>query len=260
MSRSKAALSSREEIVQGLVDRPLDYALQPIRRFHRGNWTPQRLEWLVRPEKYWHLSTLDFIYTLSSVDLQTHLDIRVVGDAVGHLARNPRHVLGVNVSADSLADRDFVSGTIHRLQEAGVAGSRLYLEITEHRPLAGYTTTALECRRLREIGVRVGLDDVGSGHHATTTALEMSFIDYIKIDRGLISRSPRDSLRYQRLYQMLRSAHGLGLEIVVEGIETRAQLKMAFDMNVRMAQGYLWEAPVNLRHAGTVEVPAVAAG
>lgn len=231
-------------IRQAIRLRPLDYVTQAIHYYEFGQWHEGWSEWLVRPERHWGLSATDLVRGLISLGLQRDLDKRVAADAIHWLATNPKSELAINVVADSLAAPGYADEMLATLSSHRIHPRRLALEITEHVPVVDLVATANAANQLRQAGVRIGIDDVGRGWHAALTAMDLGFLDYIKIDRRLIMDAMADTLNRARLNSVLQLARERKLEVVAEGIENEAELAVAERLDVRYFQGFYWGAPL----------------
>jgi diguanylate cyclase (GGDEF)-like protein len=148
--------------------------------------------------------------------------------------------LNVNVSARDLREPGFADGVAALLTEHGVAADRVVLEITETMALEpGQSITNLH--RLRSLGVRVSLDDFGTGH-STLTLLHDCPIDEIKLDRSFTQA--RVDGRPPVAAAVIHLAQVLGLHAVAEGVETAEQAEQLLALGYLAAQGYYFARPM----------------
>ncbi|WP_082771815.1 bifunctional diguanylate cyclase/phosphodiesterase [Actinoplanes sp. TFC3] len=154
--------------------------------------------------------------------------------------------VAVNVSARQLQTPGFadeVAGTLHAV---GLAPSRLIIEITESIALGGEGThQALQA--LRALGVRLSLDDFGTGA-STLSLLANCAVDQIKLDRSFAPGAGPDAIAGA----VLHLATAMGVEAVAEGVETPAQAARLGDLGYVRAQGFHFARPM------TAELIAVA--
>ena len=223
--------------------RGIDYAVHPIRYYEFGHWREAWVEWLARPQRHWGVDADDLVNGMVSLGLQGDLDRRITADAVTYLSQTQRTAVAVNVVASSLADREFCNTLLVQLARHGVSPDRLALEITEHQPVTELAATAECADRLRAVGVRIGIDDLGRGWHAATTALELGFLDYAKLDRCVFADARVDPLSRDRLRAVLHSARQRKLDVVAEGIQSEGELIHAEKLGIRYFQGYYWGGP-----------------
>jgi diguanylate cyclase (GGDEF)-like protein/PAS domain S-box-containing protein len=144
----------------------------------------------------------------------------------------------VNVSSRQLMQPDFSNVVQRALEAAGVDPSYVQLEITEHIFMRDTALTAATLRGFRDVGVTVAIDDFGTGY-SSLSYLKRFPIDTLKIGlefvRGVIDR-PDDAAIVTAIVAMARS---LGVRVVAEGIERRAQWEWLRAQGVDIAQGYL---------------------
>lgn len=151
--------------------------------------------------------------------------------------------ISVNVSAQELEAPDFVQRTIDTVAQFGAPAHRLHLEITESLLLKNTAHSMLAIRTLREHGIRVVLDDFGTGFSSLAYLAELQ-VDALKIDRGFTARAG-DGGRGDILLQSIVSlAEQLGLQIVAEGVESHAQLQHLEHLGCTIFQGYLFDQGV----------------
>ena len=137
---------------------------------------------------------------------------------------------------------DFASRFRAMLTETGIEGSRLVIEVTESLPLTSGTIELRNIDALRELGVRVAIDDFGAGF-ASLEYLRGFPFDIIKIDRSYVANLPQsriDGLIVQAIVEIARS---MKVEVIAEGIETEAQLEFLTRAGVTGLQGYLLARP-----------------
>jgi EAL domain-containing protein (putative c-di-GMP-specific phosphodiesterase class I) len=128
------------------------------------------------------------------------------------------------------------------LDEAGLSPERLILEITE-TAMAGDTPGNLaSLRALRRSGVRVAIDDFGSGY-SSLGQLRRLPVDMLKVDREFLGEA-RSSEATALLRAIVELAGGLGLTVVAEGVERSDQLALVRGVGCRLGQGWLWSRPM----------------
>ena len=149
--------------------------------------------------------------------------------------------IAVNVSAIQLRDPGLVDDVQRALDSAGLAPSRLILELTESAVISDIEAAAITLCELRTHGVRIALDDFGAGY-ASLQHLRAFPVDIVKLDRSfVVSSLENDSTVLSGLIEM---AANLGMETVGEGIEEPSQLDMLRSLHCRYAQGFLIARPM----------------
>jgi EAL domain-containing protein (putative c-di-GMP-specific phosphodiesterase class I) len=145
--------------------------------------------------------------------------------------------VAVNLSARTLAHPSLLLVVAEALAAGGLEPGRLIVEVTETvtaQPAEGVLEALVA---LRDIGVAVALDDFGRGHSPLADLSDLP-LDQIKIDGSFLTgvRSATDDAPV--LGAVIAMAHGLGLEVVAEGVETEEQLGFVTRLGCDLAQGY----------------------
>ncbi|TLY66557.1 MAG: EAL domain-containing protein [Gammaproteobacteria bacterium] len=164
--------------------------------------------------------------------------------------------VAVNVSAPQFFESDFVEHVARTLAATGLPASALELEITETVFQTGAATVD-SLRQLRTLGVAVALDDFGSGY-SSLTSLEQLPISRVKLDRLLtaaVDSNPRSAAIVRSVVAL---CHGLGLQVVAEGVERTAQLEFLSRCGPISVQGFLLGKPVEA-NAAAAEAQAASA-
>ena len=150
-----------------------------------------------------------------------------------------RHVrLSINLLPADLLRSGYTQWLIEEIQGAGLDPKRITVEITESALLSDFDVMRRRLSRLRHEGIGVALDDFGTGYASLAYLAELP-LDCLKIDRGLITRiahSERDRIVVR---SVVRLAQDLGLQIVVEGVESTSQLRLLAEWGCNLYQGFL---------------------
>jgi diguanylate cyclase (GGDEF)-like protein len=164
--------------------------------------------------------------------------------------------VAINVSPPQFFESDFVSHIARALESAGLPASALELELTETVLQTG-TATIEALRSLRELGVSIALDDFGIGY-SSLTSLEQLPINRVKLDRMLIEGVDSNPRSAAIVRSIVTLCHGLGLQVVAEGVERPTQLEFLTHCGPISVQGYLLAHPVEAA-AAPEEAKAAAA-
>ena len=149
----------------------------------------------------------------------------------------PLPSIAVNLSAKQLVEPGMARQIVARVQRAQLPTGALKLEVTESRML-DYAPVRAVMRHCREHGIPFALDDFGTGYSNLTHLYKLDF-EFIKVDQAF-ARHMFDSPRAMALVEaIVAMAHGIGAEVITEGVETQAQLQRLRALGVRYAQGYL---------------------
>ena len=154
--------------------------------------------------------------------------------------------ISVNVSpVQFFNDADLTSRWLGRLAEHGLPASSITLEITEGLLLDLSDEVRAKLHAFSASGVQIALDDFGTGY-SSLAYLRKFDIDYLKIDRAFVSNIDRDAEALALCEAIVAMAHRLGLKVVVEGIETAAQLELMRAAGCDYAQGYFLGRPAGI--------------
>ena len=226
----------------------LDVAFQPI-------WDLERnailgYEALARPDARFGFSGPGELFELAERLGNAHLLDAIARRSALRIATDlpADTLLFINVSPKSL-ERDMLAGTtlVDAVRAVGLEPQQVVLELTEH------ATTRLrhvvrEVARLRGLGFKIALDDVGAGN-AGLELLCSAAVDFVKIDRSVISNAAHDASALGVLEAVIAYATRTDATVIAEGIETDAQLALVREPGamprrpVRGGQGYLLGRP-----------------
>jgi diguanylate cyclase (GGDEF)-like protein len=161
----------------------------------------------------------------------------------------------VNVSAARLGQDGLEQAVAEALHRHGVPSSRLVLEITETRRIPDLAGAAAMVSRLRALGVRIALDDFGSGFNALAQLHSLP-IDIVKLDATLtdVDIAPEHAEALCR--SVLAICTDLNIVVVAEGIETASRAKALAGVGCPLGQGYLFGQPGPLHRLQTPSIPA----
>jgi EAL domain-containing protein (putative c-di-GMP-specific phosphodiesterase class I) len=151
--------------------------------------------------------------------------------------------IAVNLSPHQLRDEELVPFIKEKLEQYRVSGSDLELEITEGVLLQGHPYVEKTFASLEQLGIGIVLDDFGTGYSSLNYLRKYSF-SKLKIDRSFIKDIIVDSTDRILVDTSIAMAHGLGLEVVAEGVETEAQLQQLYELQCDMVQGFLLSRPI----------------
>ncbi|HEY3784263.1 MAG TPA: EAL domain-containing protein [Steroidobacteraceae bacterium] len=158
-----------------------------------------------------------------------------------------RASVSINVSPPQFFESDFVEHVQRALEVTGLPASALELELTETVFQTGPSTID-SLRRLRELGVAIALDDFGIGY-SSLTSLEQLPITRVKLDRMLVEGVDSNPRSAAIVRSVIALCHGLGLEVIAEGVERAAQLEFLSHCGPVGVQGYLLAYPVEMHEA-----------
>lgn len=151
--------------------------------------------------------------------------------------------MAVNVSARQLMDEAFMTTMESALDQAGIDGSRLQLELTERLLVKSFTHTRRALSHLERLGVQLVIDDFGTGYSALSYLRRLN-VHALKVDREFvrdIGEDEDDALLTRAIVSM---AHDLEILVVAEGVETEQQLHFLREAACEHAQGFYFARPM----------------
>ncbi|MGZ4692082.1 MAG: putative bifunctional diguanylate cyclase/phosphodiesterase [Acidimicrobiales bacterium] len=147
-----------------------------------------------------------------------------------------------NIGARQLAMPDFADTVLEAISITGVPARQLCLDITEQTLRYNGDSTWSALRRLKQAGVKLGLDDFGTGAASLTALREMN-LDILRIDRTFITDLTDSAENRAIVRHVSNLAHELHMVTVAEGIESEEQAELLTDLGVDLAQGFLHGRP-----------------
>lgn len=165
------------------------------------------------------------------------------------IALEPEVTVAVNVSPVQLEQKLFAESVLDVLHRHDVPPTRLTIEITESGAIKDFERVAQVLADLRQAGVRISVDDFGTGH-SSLSQLHRLPVSEVKIDKSFI-QAVEDATDYSRLFveTIQALATSIGLETVAEGIETPQQRQLLLECGYSRGQGYLFAAPMKVEEA-----------
>ena len=150
--------------------------------------------------------------------------------------------VSVNLSARQLAQHDLTDHLWDVLRETGLSPEHLCLEITESVLMDDADATLAAIERVHALGVKLAIDDFGTGY-SSLGYLKRFPVDAVKIDRSFVDGLGVDPGDTAIVSAVIGLSHALGLKVVAEGVETRAQLDELAALGCDHAQGFLFAQP-----------------
>ncbi len=158
-------------------------------------------------------------------------------------AAQPDLSIAVNLSPVSLTDLKLPERIIEILAETAVPPSALILEVTEGAVMGDYVTAADILTRLRIRGVRLSIDDFGTGNSTLLSLLRLPFSE-LKIDQSFVRCCQADPEAPKIIRGVVSLARELGLQTVAEGIEEESVAELVTRLGCEVGQGYLFAPPL----------------
>jgi diguanylate cyclase (GGDEF)-like protein len=240
------------ELRAAVDDKTIDIAYQPLIRIAD--------RWLMGAEALarWHSRELGTVSPATFIPIAEQTGIivplgrlileRACRDAAGWTGALAEMPVSVNVSPVQFQRDDLVDRVRGALSASGLAPARLVLEITESLllELDEQRGTLGVLDELRQIGVKIALDDFGVGY-SNLSRLRRLPIQRLKIDRAFLRDVEEDGQQRRVLHTMVMLGQSLGVETTAEGVETEAQLNLLAEIGCYQAQGFFFGLPMPAR-------------
>lgn len=251
--RASALVRSRldSDLRAAILDRNFLAYAQPQIAFQTVGTRVTGYELLVR----WNhagrgvLGPAEFVGHAEETGLIRQIDLWMLEQACQRLAswaKDPLRAhlrLSINVSTLHFRDPAFADKVAGIIAATGAPARRLALEITETSFLQNIELAKRTMRRLRQIGLRLSLDDFGTGFASMNMLHQLPFHE-IKIDRSFVRGLPRDQRAAEIVSNVIQLSRGIGLDVIAEGVETQAQADWLRRNKCQSAQGYLFGQPL----------------
>jgi sensor c-di-GMP phosphodiesterase-like protein len=177
------------------------------------------------------------------VDLTRAVMRRVCAEAGAAVGARPDFRIGFNLSARHFIDEEIVDDVRSIFAPSPIALSQVLLEVTERQALDDLDIARRVIAALQGLGVRVGIDDVGTGHSGLSYMLKLG-VDFIKIDKMFVDALDTERYSATIIETLVGLARDMRMEIIAEGVETFEQVQNLRSRGIRRAQGYVFAPPL----------------
>jgi EAL domain-containing protein (putative c-di-GMP-specific phosphodiesterase class I) len=241
LGRTESLMSDRAGL-EAVFARALDglyMAYQPIMRTRDGSvfgW-----EALLRTRETAVSGPLAFLDLAERLGRVRELG-RTIRESVSRTAKRTRGVMFfVNLHADDLLD----DALFDAASPLTPLAPEIVLEITERTPIDGVADIRGRVARLRDLGFRLAIDDLGAGYAGLTSFASLQ-PDFVKLDRGLVAGIDAEPVKRKLVGSIVSVSRDLGISTVAEGVETAAEQDVAAELGCDLMQGYLFRRPEEL--------------
>jgi diguanylate cyclase (GGDEF)-like protein len=231
-----------DEVVQALKDDRIRLAYQPI--IQAGSRQATHYECLLRmlrPDGQ-VMNAGYFVHAAEQMGIVHLVDRFALETAVGVLERHPELVLGVNVSGTAASDPIWLQGFVDYVCDHRAVANRLLVELTETASLSQFEENARFVSQLRELGVKVAIDDFGAGFTSFRN-LQMMHVDVVKIDGSYVkdlSASPENQVFVRTLTGL---AKNFDMKVVAEWVGSDQDAALLESFGVDYFQGFHFGEP-----------------
>ena len=240
--------SVEQTLRSALENKRIEVHFQPVVRISDGSVVGAEALARIRTPEGELLQPVEFIDVAEDSGLIADLGSQVLTLAFQRVARwsknaNRPFSMAVNVSARQLADPAFPALVGEALKANNLEPEQVALEFTESALIAANPVTEQVLGQLTELGIRMGLDDFGTGF-SSMTYLKRFPINFLKIDRTFVAGLDSNDDDTAIVTGTVALAHSLGLQVVAEGVETEPQLQQLQKLQCDLAQGFHFSEPV----------------
>lgn len=151
--------------------------------------------------------------------------------------------VSVNLSPRQFQQKNLVHVVENSLKMSGLPAEKLQIEITENMLMVNSEDVLDKLQRMRELGVRISIDDFGTGFCSFSYLLQYE-VDRLKIDQSFVKKAGTDANAAAVVRTIIAMSHGLNIKVVAEGVETEEQVRFLLRRKCDEAQGYFIARPM----------------
>jgi sensor c-di-GMP phosphodiesterase-like protein len=197
-------------------------------------------------------------------DLTRDLMQRVCVEAGAAIGCRPALKISFNFAGKLFNDESIVKDVRKIFAGSPIKFSQVVLEVTERDPIENFTKARQIIAALQGLGMRIAIDDVGTGHSGLSYMLKLG-VDIIKIDKMFVDAIGTDRNSTTIVETLVDLARNMRMDVVAEGVETFEQVIHLRELGIRSAQGYVFAPPLPggsfLQLVDAIDpLPAAAAG
>ncbi|MGB9396274.1 MAG: EAL domain-containing protein [Pseudolabrys sp.] len=176
-------------------------------------------------------------------DLTRTLMQKVCIEAGPAIGRRPDLKISFNFAGKLFTEPTIVKDVRDIFANSSIKFSQVVLEVTERDPIENFTETRQIIAALQGLGVRIAIDDVGTGHSGLSYMLKLG-VDIIKIDKMFVDAIGTDRNSTTIVETLVDLARNMRMDVVAEGVENFEQVMHLRTLGVRLAQGYVFAPPL----------------
>ena len=176
-------------------------------------------------------------------DLTRTLMQKVCIEAGPAIGRRPDLKISFNFAGKLFSEPTIVKDVRDIFANSSIKFSQVVLEVTERDPIENFTETRQIIAALQGLGVRIAIDDVGTGHSGLSYMLKLG-VDIIKIDKMFVDAIGTDRNSTTIVETLVDLARNMRMDVVAEGVENFEQVMHLRTLGVRLAQGYVFAPPL----------------
>jgi len=151
--------------------------------------------------------------------------------------------IAVNVSVMQFAQEDFIDIIEQAIQENCISAGSIKIELTETVLIESFEQIKAKIDKIRSLGIKICLDDFGTGYSSINYLTRLP-LDVLKLDKSFIAGLAHDQKSQKVLENLVCMAHGIGIQVIAEGVETVQQMELVQNLGCNYVQGYYISRPI----------------
>lgn len=239
----------RNLLRQALKHDELSLAYQPIVELATGRWIGAEalMRWnrprgeTISPDIFIPIAEKSGLMPA----LGEHLIRMIERDTPALFARHPDFHIALNFCAEDFCTSNFPARLKAAMQHIGAKPRNLQVEVTE-RVFMHLDSATPSIDELRRLGVAIAIDDFGTGFSSLSYLTRLQF-DYLKIDKTFVNTVETGAITSKIVEHIIEMSKSLGIAMIAEGVETRAQADYLRERGVHYAQGWLYAKAMPIR-------------
>ncbi len=239
----------QEELYQSIQDGFSGFSLRYQPQLRRESYDLFGVEALLRYHSPTRgmVSPAEFIPALEQTGMICPVGLWVLEKAMAQCQTWREHLpqmhISVNISYTQLSQKEIASQVLERLEQSGLPGDALTLEVTESMQLQDYARFNRLFYQWKQAGIEISVDDFGTGY-SSLAYLKNLDIDEIKIDRCFVSGIQYSAYNYCLMKNMIELARSSQIRVCCEGVETKDELAALEELGPDLLQGFLFHQPL----------------
>ena len=239
---STLTLKRRDDIASAIDSDRIVAVYQPIVDRNGNIVKHETLMRLQEEETLKLMSPFYFLDVAIKTRLYDALSSTIIFTALEKL-RTTNHTLSINFTYNDIKNDNFIQEVDAFFRINKEIGSRTVFEITESQAIENYDDVKGFIKQFREYGVRIAIDDFGSGFSNFEYILEIE-PDYLKIDGSLVKDIDKDIKSQTLVEAIVQFSHKLGIKVIAEYVHSKVIFEMLKDLDVDEYQGYYFSEPL----------------
>jgi len=239
---NSATLKCKEDIASAINDQRVVAVYQPIVDKDKNIIKHETLMRLKKEDSLKLMSPFYFLDVAIKTRLYEHLSSTVIFKAL-NLINEKKVTLSMNLTYSDIKNGLFLKKMEEFISTHNGVGERVVFEITESESIENYDDVKIFIKRFRKYGVKIAIDDFGSGFSNFAYILEIE-PDYLKIDGSIVKDIDKDERAHTLVEAIVQFSHKLGIKVIAEYVHSQTIFEMLLQLGVDEYQGYHFSEPL----------------